>query len=75
MYTFEQKIVLNTEETALRAITAAKEHFGALHILLNNAGVGNYKPLIDTSAEVYDELMDTNGNCPGGIAEAARKQL
>jgi NAD(P)-dependent dehydrogenase (short-subunit alcohol dehydrogenase family) len=24
----------------------SKEHFGALHILLNNAGMGNYKPLI-----------------------------
>jgi NADP-dependent 3-hydroxy acid dehydrogenase YdfG len=48
------------EETALRAIQAAKEHFGALHILLNNAGMGNYKPLIETSAEEYDEMMDTN---------------
>jgi len=48
------------EETALRAMQAAKEHCGALHILLNNAGIGNYKPLIETSAEEYDELMETN---------------
>lgn len=48
------------EETALRAMLAVKEHFGALHILINDAGVGNYKPLIDTSAEEYDEMMDTN---------------
>ena len=48
------------EETALRAMQAAKEHFGAVHILLNNAGVGNYKPLIETSAEEYDEMMETN---------------
>ncbi len=48
------------EGTALRAMLAAKERFGALHILINNAGAGNYKPLIDTSAEEYDELMDTN---------------
>src|SRR5260221_8366730 len=48
------------EETALRAIVAAKEHFGGLHILINNAGVGNYKPLIETSAEEYDEMMDSN---------------
>jgi NADP-dependent 3-hydroxy acid dehydrogenase YdfG len=48
------------EETALRAMQGAKEHFGALHILLNNAGMGNYKPLIETSAEEYDELIDTN---------------
>jgi NADP-dependent 3-hydroxy acid dehydrogenase YdfG len=48
------------EETALRAMQTAKEQFGALHILLNNAGVGNYKPLIETSADEYDELMETN---------------
>ena len=48
------------EETALRGMLAAKENFGALHILLNNAGIGNYKPLIETSAEEYDEMMDTN---------------
>src|SRR5436309_162954 len=48
------------EETALRAMQAAKEQLGALHILLNNAGVGNYKPLIETSALEYDEMMATN---------------
>ena len=48
------------EETAQRAIMAAKEHFGAVHILINNAGMGNYKQLTDTSAEEYDEMMDTN---------------
>ena len=48
------------EETAIRAITVAKEQFGTVNILINNVGVGNYKPLIDTSAEEYDEMMDSN---------------
>ncbi len=48
------------EETAQRAVQAAKEHFGAVHILINNAGMGNYKQLIDTSVEEYDEMMNTN---------------
>jgi NADP-dependent 3-hydroxy acid dehydrogenase YdfG len=48
------------EETAIRAITIAKEQFGTVNILINNVGVGNYKPLIDTSAEEYDEMMDSN---------------
>src|SRR5436309_916034 len=48
------------EETAQRAVMTAKEKFGAVHILINNAGMGNYKQLIDTSAEEYDEMMDTN---------------
>jgi NADP-dependent 3-hydroxy acid dehydrogenase YdfG len=48
------------EETARRAVMTVKEKFGAVHILINNAGMGNYKQLIDTSAEEYDEMMDTN---------------
>jgi NADP-dependent 3-hydroxy acid dehydrogenase YdfG len=47
------------EQTALAAIRAA-ETAGRLDILINNAGVGNYKHLVDTSADEYDELMDTN---------------
>ena len=48
------------EGAALRAMRTAREQFGALHILLNNAGMGIYKPLVETSAEEYDEMMDTN---------------
>ena len=48
------------ESTAIKAVKAATETFGRLDILINNTGMGNYKKLIDTSAEEYDELMDTN---------------
>jgi 3-oxoacyl-[acyl-carrier protein] reductase len=48
------------EETARRAVEFAIKTFGALDILINNVGIGNYKNLIDTSAEDYDEMMDTN---------------
>jgi NADP-dependent 3-hydroxy acid dehydrogenase YdfG len=48
------------EETARRAVATALDRFGSLDILINNAGVGNYKNLVDTSAEEYDELMDAN---------------
>lgn len=48
------------EATALQAVTAAKDTFGSLDILINNVGVGNYKNLVDTSAEDYDEMVDTN---------------
>ncbi len=34
--------------------------FGRIDILINNAGAGNYKQLVDTSVEEYDELMDSN---------------
>jgi 3-oxoacyl-[acyl-carrier protein] reductase len=48
------------EETAQRAIDLAIKKFGSLDILINNVGVGNYKNLVDTSVEEYDEMMDSN---------------
>jgi 3-oxoacyl-[acyl-carrier protein] reductase len=48
------------EDTAKQAIESAIKSFGRLDILINNAGAGNYKQLTETSADEYDELMDTN---------------
>jgi 3-oxoacyl-[acyl-carrier protein] reductase len=48
------------EGTAARAVAAAVEQFGGLDVLVNNAGAGIYKDLVDTSAEEYDHLFDTN---------------
>jgi 3-oxoacyl-[acyl-carrier protein] reductase len=48
------------EKTAIEAVKAAKDSFGSLDILINNVGIGNYKNLIDTSAEDYDEMVDSN---------------
>jgi len=48
------------EETARQAVQLAVDTFGRIDILLNNAGMGNYKNLVDTSADEYDEMMDTN---------------
>src|SRR6201999_1258789 len=48
------------ERTAQKAAEAAIQAFGRIDILINNAGVGNYKNLVDTSADDYDLLMDSN---------------
>jgi NAD(P)-dependent dehydrogenase (short-subunit alcohol dehydrogenase family) len=45
---------------------AAMQAFGLIDILINNTGVGNYKNLIDTSAEEYDDMMDTNVRSTSG---------
>jgi 3-oxoacyl-[acyl-carrier protein] reductase len=48
------------EDTARRTVARAVEAFGSLDILINNVGVGNYKDLVDTSLDEYDEMMDSN---------------
>jgi 3-oxoacyl-[acyl-carrier protein] reductase len=48
------------EATARAVVEAAMSAAGRIDILLNNAGMGIYKNLVDTSAEDYDEMMDTN---------------
>lgn len=48
------------ESTAKAAAQAAIGNTGRLDILINNTGMGIYKNLIDTSAEDYDTMVDTN---------------
>jgi NADP-dependent 3-hydroxy acid dehydrogenase YdfG len=48
------------EATARQSVALAIATFGHLDIVINNAGAGNYKNLIDTSVEEYDSLMDAN---------------
>ncbi|MGA7713139.1 MAG: SDR family oxidoreductase [Rhizomicrobium sp.] len=48
------------EETAKQTVTAALKAFGRIDILINNAGMGIYKNLAETSAEDFDTMMDSN---------------
>jgi 3-oxoacyl-[acyl-carrier protein] reductase len=48
------------EPTAIACVELALSRFGRLDILINNAGIGNYKKLVETSAAEYDEMMLAN---------------
>ena len=48
------------EDTARKSAAAAMAAIGRVDILVNNAGVGVYKQVADTSADEYDEMMDSN---------------
>ena len=48
------------ESTAKACVDLAQRQFGSLDILICNAGIGNYKNLVDTGVEEYDALMDSN---------------
>jgi NADP-dependent 3-hydroxy acid dehydrogenase YdfG len=48
------------EETAVRAVQTALQEFGQLNILVNNAGRATYGNLVETGADDYDSMMDTN---------------
>lgn len=56
-------------------IESAVEKFGALHILINNAGIGLYSPVEMLTKESLDEIMETNLYGPIYAVQAALPHL
>jgi len=61
--------------TAKEAVELCYSHFGRLDFLINNAGVGNYKQLVDTSVAEYDEIMSANMRSSFVFAHAAAPRM
>jgi NAD(P)-dependent dehydrogenase (short-subunit alcohol dehydrogenase family) len=51
---------VTNEAQAKRAVEMALETFGALDVLVNNAGYGNVSPVEDTSVEEFRKQIETN---------------
>jgi len=51
---------VTNEQAAARAVAVAKEAFGRLDVLANNAGYGNVSPIEDTSLEEFRTQIETN---------------
>lgn len=50
-------------------------HLGGLHILVNNAGTELPKPLIETTEDEYDRVMNTNVKSMVLLTQAAGRHL
>jgi len=48
------------ETTAREAVQTTLDSLGQIDLLVNNAGMGIYAPLVETSADDFDQMMDTN---------------
>jgi NAD(P)-dependent dehydrogenase (short-subunit alcohol dehydrogenase family) len=51
---------VSAPDTARRAVALAKTRFGALHVVVNNAGRFLLKPTLDTTDDDWDELLRVN---------------
>ena len=51
---------VSREVEVRRSIQKASAHFGALHILVNNAGMVEVKPLHEYTGREWDRVMDVN---------------
>jgi len=51
---------VSSEEEALNAFKKIQKSLGAIDILINNAGVAKFRPLLETTTEDWDWMMDIN---------------
>ncbi|MCH2171378.1 glucose 1-dehydrogenase [Myxococcota bacterium] len=51
---------ITSEDDWDRAVAAAVEHFEGVDVLINNAGIIRIAPLVETSAEMFRKVIDTN---------------
>ncbi|MCC2955948.1 SDR family oxidoreductase [Massilia sp. IC2-477] len=63
------------KETAAAAVKAAVDRFGALHILINNAGVATEGDIMKTSEEDFERVMAVNVGGYYHMAKAAMPEL
>src|ERR1700733_70616 len=51
---------IGKQETAVKVVEGAMEHFGRIDVLVNNAGIFYVKPFTDFTTEDFNALVSTN---------------
>lgn len=54
------KCDMSKEKEILSAFTYVNENFGAIHVLINNAGKANLATLIDGDTEMWRDILNVN---------------
>ena len=49
-----------SEADAARLAQTAREHFGSIDVLVNNAGIGLYTPLLETTLDQWNQVLAVN---------------
>jgi 3-oxoacyl-[acyl-carrier protein] reductase len=55
---------ITSEPQVKELVRSTVEQFGRLDILINNAGVGYYAPLVETTVEQWEQMMAVNARGP-----------
>lgn len=58
--TLVQPADVTSEEDVRNAIAQTVERFGAIDVMVNNAGVGLFKPIADLTVEEFDRVVDVD---------------
>jgi NAD(P)-dependent dehydrogenase (short-subunit alcohol dehydrogenase family) len=66
---------LRESRTAADAVAAAASAYGGLQVLVNNAGVGGFANLADTTDQAWDDILTTNLTAVFRLTRAAIPHL
>jgi NAD(P)-dependent dehydrogenase (short-subunit alcohol dehydrogenase family) len=54
------QVDVSSDASAMHLAHAALEHFGRIDVLVNNAGIGLYTPLVDTTLAEWNQVLAVN---------------